>query len=209
MRQRGEGIEAFGVAADHFRDQFAGQVRAGDAVAAVALHVVGVLFDTAELRHARHGQQEVAGPAVVDLYLLELREGLENLRPDQLFDIVRLPRAVDHTTTVKQAVVSGEAVVIQQVVAVFDAIVVGDQTACLLLGQRFGDDDLRAARHAFRGDAVVETLRQISIAGDQQVFGADQAFGGAHGDRLAVGDFHRRRLLVDLAAQTHDGSGLP
>src|SRR5207253_4743466 len=38
-------IKALGVAADHFRDQFAGQVRAGDAVAAVALHVVGVLFD--------------------------------------------------------------------------------------------------------------------------------------------------------------------
>ncbi len=76
-----------------------------------------------------------------------------------------------------------------------------------LLRQRFGDDDLRTARHAFAGYAVVEALRQVGVTGDQQVLGLDHAFGGAHGDRLAVGDFHRRRLLVDLAAQADDGRG--
>ncbi|MNX75034.1 hypothetical protein D3C86_1064920 [compost metagenome] len=207
MRQRGKRIEALGVATDHFRDQFAGQVRAGDAVAAVALHVVGVFLDTAELRHARHGQQEVAGPAVVDLHVLQLREGLEDLRADQLFDVVRLARTVNHATAVQQAVVGGQAVVVEQVVAVFDAVVVLDQAAGLLFRQRLGDDDLRTARHALAGHAVVQALRQVGVTGDQQVLGLHHAFGGAHGDRLAVGDFHRRRLLVDLAAQADDRRG--
>ncbi|MOA30051.1 hypothetical protein D3C78_1511010 [compost metagenome] len=109
-----------------------------------------------------------------------------------MFDVVRFPRAVDHTAAVKQTVVGGEAVVIQQIVTVFDAVVVGDQAARLLFGQRLGDDDLRTTRHAFRGHAVVETLRQISVAGDQQVLGADLAFGGAHDVRLAVFDFYSR-----------------
>lgn len=53
VRQIGEGVEPFRVSAQHFGNQLSGQVRAGDAMPAVALHIVNVLLQAAELRHPR------------------------------------------------------------------------------------------------------------------------------------------------------------
>ncbi len=76
-----------------------------------------------------------------------------------------------------------------------------------MLRQLLGNHDLRTAGHALAGHAGVEVLLQVGVAGDQQVFGADHALGGAHHVGFAVGDFHRRRLFEDLAAQADDGAG--
>ena len=52
MRQIGEGVEAFGVTAQQFSNQTPGKMGTGDAVAAVALHVVDVGIEATKLRHA-------------------------------------------------------------------------------------------------------------------------------------------------------------
>ncbi len=79
MRQFGKRIEALSLTAQHLGEQLARQMGTGDAMAAVALHVVDVGADTAKLRQARQGEQEVAGPGVLHLDVRQLREGFQHL----------------------------------------------------------------------------------------------------------------------------------
>ena len=127
MRQIGEGIETFGVAAQQFGNQTPGEVGTGDAVAAVALHVIDVGIEATKLRHTRQGQQEVARPAVINFHALQLREGFQQFRHHKALNVIRVARAVDHAAAVQQAVVGGKTVVIKQIVTVFHTVVFRDQ----------------------------------------------------------------------------------
>ena len=150
-------------------------------MAAVALHIIDILIEATKLRHSREGQQEVAGPAVVDFHPLQLREGFQQLRHNQPLNVVRIPRAVHHAAAVQQTVVGGQAVVIQQIVTIFYAVVFRDQRARQLLRQRRGGDHLGAARHAAFRQLRLELIAEIGVTGDDHVAGGDlPAFGGHH-----------------------------
>ena len=115
MRQIGEGIETFG------------EMSTGDAVAAVALHVIDVGIEATKLRHTRQGQQEVARPAIVDFHALQLREGFQQFRHHKTLNVIRVARAIHYAAAVQQAVIGGKTVVIKQIITVFHAVVFRDQ----------------------------------------------------------------------------------
>ncbi len=200
MRQAGESVEALGLAAQGFGQDLAGDVGVGHAVAAATLGIVDVVADAADLGQAREGQQEVAGPGEVDLHVLQLREGLEHLRPDDRLDVRRIASAIDHAATIDQALVAGEAIVVEQVIAVFHAVVLRQQAVGQFLVQRLGGDHLGAAGHRlgrqFRDQAV-----EVGVTGDHDELRLHLALRGMHHRAGAALDAGRRALLVDSAAE--------
>ncbi len=101
------------------------------------------------MRQSRKGQQEVARPGVIDFDILELRECLEHFRANDRLYIGWVAGAVDHATAEYQALVGRQAVVVEQIVAIFDAVILGQQTVRQVIRQRCCGDDLCAARHGF------------------------------------------------------------
>src|SRR5690606_15039786 len=198
--QAGEGVEAFGLAAPSLGQHLAGQVGIGDAVAAAALGVVDVVADAPHLGQARQGEQEVAGPGVVDLHPGQLREGLEHLGADDRLDVGGIPGAVDHAAAVDQTAVGGEPVVVEQVVAVLDTVVPGQQAARQLLVQGLGGDHLGPAGHGLGGQLRHQGA-QVGIAGHHQEAGSHLALRGMHHRPVAPLDAQRRAVFVNDAAQ--------
>src|SRR5690606_17124446 len=98
-------------------------VGVGHTMAAAPLGVVDVVAQPANLGQAGQGQQEVAGPGVVDPHIAQGREGTCQFGPYQGLDIGRIAGAIDHTAAEDQPAVSGQAIVIQQVVAILDAVI--------------------------------------------------------------------------------------
>ena len=123
MRQARKRIKTLSLTSQGLRQYFACQVRVRHAMTATALGVIDVVTQAADLRQTRQGEEEIAGPGVVDLHVLQLRKGLEHFRSDDRFDIRRVPRAIDHAAAEDQALVAGEAVVVEQVVAVLDTVI--------------------------------------------------------------------------------------
>ncbi|MNP54950.1 hypothetical protein D3C76_1495490 [compost metagenome] len=79
------------------------------------------------MRHARERQQKVAAPAVINAHLFQLREGFQHFGQDQRIDIGGIASAVYHAAAIQQPVVGGQTKVVQQVIAVFDAEIIGQQ----------------------------------------------------------------------------------
>ncbi|MCY1526586.1 hypothetical protein D9M68_616200 [compost metagenome] len=200
MREAGEGVEALGLAAQGLGQHLAGDVGVGHAVAAAALGVVDVVADPADLGQAGQRQQEVAGPGEVDLHVLQLREGLEHLRPDDGLDVGRVTGTVDHATAVDQALVAGEAVVVQQVVAVLYAVILRQQRFGHFFRQRLGGDHLGAAGHGLAGQ-FGNQVAHVGVAGHDHELGLHAALRGMHHRVGTALDACGRALLVDHATQ--------
>src|SRR5471032_1189526 len=125
VRKIGKCVKSFGVAAQHFSDQFSCQMRQRQTVAAVALHVVNVLFQATKLRQTRRRHQEVPTPAVVYLDAFELWESAVQFGQNNVINARGMLSAIRHATAVKQAMIGGQAKIIEQIITVFYAIVVG------------------------------------------------------------------------------------
>ncbi|MND64867.1 hypothetical protein D3C80_562150 [compost metagenome] len=169
-------------------------------MAAAALGVVDVVADPADLGQAGQRQQEVAGPGEVDLHVLQLREGLEHLRPDDGLDVGRVTGTVDHATAVDQALVAGEAVVVQQVVAVLYAVILRQQRFGHFFRQRLGGDHLGAAGHGLAGQ-FGNQVSHVGVTGHDHEFGLHAALRGMHHRVGTALDARGRALLVDHATQ--------
>lgn len=76
--------------AQQLRNQVVCRVGIGYAVAAVTLHVIDILFQTAKLRHTRQDRQEIAHLAVVDFNPCQRRGGFHQLgHHHQALDLIR------------------------------------------------------------------------------------------------------------------------
>ena len=182
-------------------------MRAGHAVAGVALGVIDVVVDDPELRQPVQRHQEVAAPGVVHLDVFELGERLEHLGTDDAFDIGRSFAAVVHAAAVQQPVVARQAIVVEQVVAVLHCHVVGQQAPCELFAERLGGDDLRPAGHGFSLE-LRHHAAHVGVAGHDDAVGPDGAAGGLQRDRGAMLEGQDRALLVNHAAQRFQGGCL-
>lgn len=100
MRKLRKGVEALRIAAQHFADKLAGKVSTGDAVTAVALHKINVVFQPTKLRHARQRQQKIAAPGEINFYVVQLRKGAQHLGTDHFLHVARFPRAVNDAAAV-------------------------------------------------------------------------------------------------------------
>ncbi|MNX45691.1 hypothetical protein D3C86_762150 [compost metagenome] len=180
----------------------------GHAVAAVTLHVVDVVADTAKLRQARQGQEEVAGPGVLHLDVRQLGEGLLHLGDDQPLYVCRIPRPIDNAAAVEQPVIPCGPVVVEQVVAIFQAVVLRQQGAGPLLPQHLGGDDLRAARHALARQ-LRHQVAEIGVAGHHHEARLHRPLGRLHQGNLARSDAGDGGLLEDATTQGADGFRLP
>ena len=179
MRQLGKRLHALRATEQRLGQHFARQMGVGDAVAGAALRIVNVVVQNPDLRQARERQQEVTRPREVNFHIFELREGFEHFRANDRFDIVRIARAVDHAAAVQQAIVSGDAIVVEQVIAVFHTLAVRNQILHHLVGQYLSGHHLRAAWHGFRRQFGYK-IAQIGIARDHDFFRQNTALCGVH-----------------------------
>ncbi len=176
-------------------------------MARVALRVVDVVVEPAELGQAIQRHQEIAAPGEVDAHLGKLGKGLEHLGSDHRGDVCRILTAVVDPAAVEQAPVGGEAVVVEQIVAVFHRHVVGNQLAAQRLRQWLGGDDLSAAGHRLALQFRQHPL-QVGITGHHHAPGAYAATRGGQRHRLAVTHPADRSPFVNDAAQRLEGGRL-
>ncbi|RMT20002.1 hypothetical protein ALP54_101884 [Pseudomonas amygdali pv. lachrymans] len=201
--QVGERIKALCLTAQRLGQYLARQMRISHAVSAATLRVIDVVAKPANLRQARQGQQKVAGPCVVDLHILELWKRLEHLRPDNGFDVGGISGTVDHAAAEDQALVGAEAVVIQQVIAILDAVILRQKCFGQFIAQRLCGDHLSATRHRL-GSQLRNQIAQIGVAGHDDEFRADLALRRMDHRAGTALDANGRRLLVNRAAQGLD-----
>ena len=175
-------------------------------MAAAALAVEDVGRQAADLRQAAEREQEVAGPAVVDAHAAQLREDTLELGSDHRLDARRVACAVDHAAAEQQASVGAQPEVVEQVVAVLDAEVAGQQLK-RPRAERLGGDHLRAAGHGARGQPRLQ-VAEVGVAGQQHLVGLDHALRGVHAHARAALDARDLRLLVDPPAAALEGQGL-
>src|SRR5690606_38886036 len=144
--------------------------------------------------------QEIAGPGIVDFHILQLREGLEHFRPDDGFDIGRITCTIDDATAIDEALVRREPVVVEQVVAIFHAVILRQQLAGQFISERLGGDHLGAAWHRFGGE-LGNQVPEIGVTCDHDVPSGHAAAGGVDDRIRAALDAGRGTLFMDHAAQ--------
>ncbi len=169
-------------------------------MAAAALRIINVIPQPPDLRKTRQRQQEISGPGVIDLHILELRKRLEHLRSNDRLDVRWVPRAIHHAATENQTLVACQSVVIKQVVAVFDTIILWQQAMSQFITQWLGGDHLRTAGHRL-GCQLRHQIAQVSIARHDNELGPDLALRRMHNRTGATLDAHCWRLLVNHPAQ--------
>ncbi|MNS94424.1 hypothetical protein D3C72_1286410 [compost metagenome] len=104
--------------------------------------------------------------------------------------------------------IAGGAVVVEQVVGIFQAVVLRQQGAGPLFPQYLGGDDLRAARHALAGE-LGHQVAEVGVAGHHHEAGLDRPFGGFDQSRLTGSDAGDSGLFEDLPTLHTNGFGLP
>src|SRR5471030_3213399 len=189
--------------AQRLGQHLARQMRVSHTMPTATLRVINVIPQPPNLRKTRQRQQEVSGPGVINFHVLKLRKSLKHLRPNNRFNICRIPRAIHHAPTENQTLVAGQTVIIEQVVAVFDAVILWQQAFGQRIAQRFSGNHLSPARHRLRGQ-LRHQITEVSIARHDNELGPDLTLWRMHHRVRTALDAHRRRLFINSAAQRLD-----
>lgn len=136
-----------------------------------------------------------------------MREGAQHLRADARDDVAWITCAISDAATVDQAPIGGQAVVVEQVVAVLNAVIAWQQAAGQCFIQRLGGDQLAAAGHRL-GSQLGYQVTQVSVSGDDGKACLDQPLCGMDTHCIARLDTHDGGLLMDDAMHRLDGIGL-